>query len=112
MQSEFGRKNARLKTHKTTLDYTPDIVATTLCRALNGNLQQPGWEPVSPPVSPLLIRKKTAPFIQLGKAADGRHPALEPHGEMVWRTLDAKSQAMVLENRATGRWEKRGGRKR
>ncbi len=69
-----------------------DMVATTLCRALNGNLQQPGWEPISQ----LLIRKKPAPFVQLGKAAD-QHPALEAHAASVWRTLDAKSQAMVLE---------------
>lgn len=70
-----------------------DIVATTLCRALNGNLQQPGWEPIAR----LLIRKRTAPFLQLGKAAAGQHPPLEPHAERVWRTLDRRSQAMVLE---------------
>lgn len=70
-----------------------DIAATTLCRALNGNLQQPGWEPISR----LLIRKKTAPFLQLGRAAAGQHPPLDPHAAKVWRALDAKSQAMVLE---------------
>jgi len=70
-----------------------DIAATTLCRALNGNLQQQGWEPISK----LLIRKKAAPFLQIGKAATGQHPPLEPHAAKVWRTLDAKSQAMVLE---------------
>jgi hypothetical protein len=75
-----------------------DIAATTLCRALNGNLQQPGWEPISQ----LLIRKKTAPFVQLGKAAAGQHPPLDPHAAKVWRTLDAKSQAMVLENKVAG----------
>ena len=69
-----------------------DIAATTLCRALNGNLQRPGWEPLAR----LLIRKKTAPFIQLGKAAS-QHPRLEPHAARVWRILDASSQAMVLE---------------
>lgn len=70
-----------------------DIAAATLFRALNGNLQQPGWEPLSR----LLIRKNTAPFLQLGKAAAGQHPPLEPHAAKVWRTLDAKSQAMILE---------------
>jgi len=70
-----------------------DIAATCLCRALNGNLQQQGWEPISR----LLIRKKTAPFLQLGKAAAGQHPPLEPHAAKVWRILDSRSQAMVLE---------------
>lgn len=69
-----------------------DITATTLCRALNGNLQEAGWKPLSQ----LLIRKKTAPFIQLGGAARQRL-ILEPHAASVWRTLDATSQAMVLE---------------
>lgn len=68
-----------------------DIAASTLCRALNDHLQLPGWEPVSQ----ILIRKKTAPFIQLGKAAE-QHCGLEQHAAMVWRTLDAKSKAMVL----------------
>jgi hypothetical protein len=70
-----------------------DIAASTLCRALNGNIQQQGWEPIAK----LLIRKKVAPFLQLGKAAAGQHPPLEPRAEKVWRTLDAKSQAMVVE---------------
>ena len=69
-----------------------DIAATTLCRALNGNLQQPGREPISR----LLIRKKAAPFLQLGKAASGQHPPLDPRAAKVWRALDANSQAMVL----------------
>jgi hypothetical protein len=68
-----------------------DIVATTLCRALNGNLQRSGWAPISQ----LLIRKKTAPFIQLGKAV-GQRPLLQPQAEVVWRTLSAQSQRMVL----------------
>jgi len=68
-----------------------DIAASTLCRALNEHLQLPGWEPVSQ----LLIRKKTAPFIQLGKTAE-QYRGLEPHAAMVWRTLDAKSKAMVI----------------
>jgi hypothetical protein len=72
-----------------------DIAATTLCRALNGNLQRPGWEPMAR----LLIRKFTAPFLQLGKAAAGQHPPLEPHAAKVWRALDARSQAMVLETK-------------
>lgn len=70
-----------------------DIAASTLCRALNGHLQQPGWEPASQ----ILIRKKTAPFIQLGKA-EIQPGGLEPHAALVWRTLNAKSQAMVLES--------------
>jgi hypothetical protein len=45
----------------------------------------------------LLIRKRTAPFLQLGKAAAGQHPALDSLAEKVWRTLDAKGQDMVLE---------------
>jgi len=69
-----------------------DIAATTLCRALNGNLQQPGWEPIAQ----ILIRKFTAPFFQFGKAA-GQHPGLEAHAANVWRTLSAQSQPMVLE---------------
>jgi hypothetical protein len=82
-----------------------DITATTICRALNGNLQHKGWEPFSK----LLIRKKVAPFLQLGKAAAGQHPPLEPHAASVWRTLDAQSQAMVLElEQPVGR-EKRHG---
>lgn len=68
-----------------------DIAASTLCRALNDHLQLPGWEPVSQ----ILIRKKTAPFIQLGKAAE-KDCGSEPHAAKVWRTLDAKSQPMVL----------------
>ena len=71
-----------------------DIAATTLCRALNGNLQATGWKPISR----LLIHKKTAPFLQIGKAAGGQHPPLDPHAEKVWRTLDATSQSMVLES--------------
>ena len=47
-----------------------DIAATSLCRALNGNLQAPGWNPMAH----LLIRKAVAPFLQIGKAADGRNP--------------------------------------
>jgi hypothetical protein len=70
-----------------------DIAATTLCRALNGNLQPPGWKPFAR----LLIRKKTAPFFQIGRAARGQHPPLDSHAEKVWRTLDANSQAMVLD---------------
>ena len=69
-----------------------DIAATTLCRGLNGNLQRPGWEPLAR----LLIRKKTVPFVQLGKAAR-QHPDLEPHDAGVWRILDANSQPMVFE---------------
>ena len=68
-----------------------DIAASTLCRALNDHLQLPGWEPLSQ----ILIRKKTAPFIQLGKAAE-KNCGLEQHAAKVWRTLDAKSQPMVL----------------
>ena len=69
-----------------------DIVANALCRALNGNVQLPGWELVSQ----LLIRKKTAPFTELGPTA-GKHATLKPCAAMVWRKLDAKSKAMVLE---------------
>lgn len=69
-----------------------DVVANTLCRALNGNLQPPGWEAVSQ----LLIRQWKAPLILLGRAAS-QHRAPEPHGAMVWRKLDAKSKAMILE---------------
>lgn len=75
-----------------------DIAASTLCRALNGNLQQQGWEPIAK----LLIRKKVAPFLQLGKAAAGQHPPLDPRAESVWRTLDAKSQPMVIETEQPG----------
>jgi len=71
-----------------------DIASTTLCRALNGNLQQPGWEPMAG----LLIRKKTAPFLQIGKAASCQHPPLEPHAATVWRTLHGKGLSMMLES--------------
>jgi hypothetical protein len=69
-----------------------DIASTTLCRALNGNLQQSGWEPMAR----LLIRKKTAPFLQIGKAADGQHPPLEAHAATVWTTLHGKGVSMML----------------
>lgn len=73
-----------------------DITASTLCRALNGNLRQPGWEPVAR----LLIRKKTAPFILLGKAAS-RHMALEPHASTVFggaasRCFGETSESLVI----------------
>jgi hypothetical protein len=68
-----------------------DVTASTLCRAFNGHLQQPGWEPVSH----VLIRKKTAPFIRLGEAAR-REQGLERHAAAVWRTLDAKAKSMIL----------------
>ncbi len=70
-----------------------DIASTTLCRALNGNLLSAGWKPFAR----LLIRKKTAPFLQIGKAALGQYPPLDHRAENVWRTLDANSQAMVLD---------------
>lgn len=70
-----------------------DIASMTLCRALNGNLQQPGWEPMAG----LLIRKKTAPFLQIGKAASGQHPQLEAHAVTVWRTLHRNGLPMMLE---------------
>jgi len=70
-----------------------DITATTLCRALNGNLQPRGWEPISG----VLIRKKTAPFFQIGKASRGQHPPLDAQAERVWRALNARSQAMVID---------------
>ena len=68
-----------------------DIAASTLYRALNNNLKLPGWKPLSQ----ILIRKKTAPFILLGKAAE-KSCGLEQHAAKVWRTLAAKSQPMVL----------------
>lgn len=87
-------ENRRFEDSKNSLGLQlADIAATTLCRALNGNLQQAGWKPMSR----LLIRKKTAPFLQIGKAARGQHPALDPVAERVWRTLDANSQSMVLD---------------
>jgi len=68
-----------------------DITAATLCRALNNHLQPPGWTPLAG----LLIRKKIAPFLQLGKSA--KDPGgLEPHAAKVWRRLDAGSQNMVV----------------
>jgi hypothetical protein len=57
-----------------------DIASTTLCRAMNGNLMPPGWEPMAR----LLIRKKTARFLQIGTAAGGQHPPLEAHAATVW----------------------------
>jgi hypothetical protein len=45
----------------------------------------------------LLIRKKTAPFLQIGKAASGQHPPLEPHAVTVWTTLHSKGVSMMLE---------------
>ncbi len=71
-----------------------DIVATTLCRALNGNLQQSGWKPLSR----LLIRKGTAPFLQLGKAAGGRHAPLERRAAGVWRILHTNSLEMIRDS--------------
>ena len=69
-----------------------DIAASILYRALNGHLQARGWEPISN----LLIRKKIAPIVKLGKAAE-QQSSLEPHAARVWRKLDANSKAMVLE---------------
>jgi Protein of unknown function (DUF3800) len=69
-----------------------DIVASTLCRALNGHLQRSGWEGAAK----LLIRKKVAPFIHLGLAAQDDQP-LEPHAAKVWKTLDARSRGMIVE---------------
>ena len=60
-----------------------DIAASTLCRALNGHLQPSGWEPAAQ----LLIRKKEAPFMQIGKAA-GKGRGVERHAATVWRKLD------------------------
>lgn len=68
-----------------------DIAAATLCRAFNNHLQPDGWESVSQ----LLIRKRTAPFLQLGKSAKARM-GLESHAAQVWRRLDSKSLAMVV----------------
>src|SRR3954463_16677665 len=51
-----------------------DIAASTLCRALNGHLQPSGWQPAAQ----LLIRKKSAPFMQIGMAA-AKGPGLERH---------------------------------
>jgi len=69
-----------------------DIAASIICRAYNGNLQLPGWRDASK----LLVRKKIAPILQIGKAAHYRR-GLESRAAAVWRQLDAKSQAMVLE---------------
>jgi hypothetical protein len=69
-----------------------DVVASTICRAYNGNLQLPGWRDASK----LLVRKKIAPISQIGKAAHYRR-GLESRAAGVWRQLDANSQAMVLE---------------
>jgi hypothetical protein len=69
-----------------------DIAASIICRAYNGNLQSPGWRDASK----LLARKKTAPILQIGKAAHYRR-GLESRAAAVWRQLDANSQAMVLE---------------
>jgi len=70
-----------------------DIAATTLCRALNGNLQLSGWKHISR----ILIRKKTAPFALIGKAALSERARLDEHAEQVWRTLRTNSQSMVLD---------------
>ncbi len=68
-----------------------DIVASTICRAYNGHLQPAGWEPVSK----LLVRKRIAPIMQIGKAAEDQR-GVEAHAAAVWRTLDARSKAMVI----------------
>lgn len=74
-----------------------DIAATTLFLALNGNLRQEGWAPMAGQLIRKLIRKRTAPFLQLGQATTG-HPPLEPHAAKIWRTLRDKELPMMFEN--------------
>jgi hypothetical protein len=68
-----------------------DIAASTICRAFNGNLRMPGWAPAAQ----ILIRKKKAPLMLLGRAASYIGP-LETNAAKVWRTLDAKGQSMMV----------------
>jgi hypothetical protein len=68
-----------------------DMVASIICRAYNGHIQLPGWVAVSN----LLVRKRAAPIVQIGKAAED-YAGLESHAAKVWRQLDANSRAMVL----------------
>lgn len=68
-----------------------DICATTICRALNGNLQPAGWGPIAK----LLIRKLKLPFIQFDNV-NSSGVLLEPRARTVWRVLDHNSQSLFL----------------
>ena len=59
-----------------------DIAATSLRRALNGNLQKAGWEPFGR----LLIHKRAPSFLMLGESSP-RSSTLEPMAELVWNRL-------------------------
>jgi hypothetical protein len=66
-----------------------DITATSLRRALKGNLQQPGWEPFGQ----LLIHKKSLPFCMIGRPP--RSAKLEEPAKSVWQVLSAHSKPMI-----------------
>jgi hypothetical protein len=70
-----------------------DILATTLRRALNGNLQTNGWKEFGR----LIVRRKNigSYFVQLGVGVAG--PINMPkHAAAVCRVLDRKAKAMLL----------------
>ncbi len=70
-----------------------DITATTLRRALNRQLQRPGWEAFG---RLLVLKKEKRPIIQLGDPATQGALPVEGHLLRVWQTLRANSRAMLL----------------
>jgi hypothetical protein len=68
-----------------------DIAATSLRRALNGNLQKAGWEAFGNS----LIHKKKAQFFMLG-ALDSRSAVLEPKAQAIWDALSRQAKNMVV----------------
>jgi hypothetical protein len=69
-----------------------DIAATTLRRALNRQLQQDGWELFGR----LLVRKRVAPFVQIGSAASARQ-TLDSDATAVWHALTRHAKNMIVD---------------
>lgn len=70
-----------------------DITATTLRRALNGQLQQWGWEGFG---RLLILKQDKRPIIRLGDPTKEQGTPMEGHLLHVWQALRAQSQAMLL----------------
>ena len=68
-----------------------DILATTLRRALNGNLQKPGWKEFGG----LVVRRRNigSYFMQMGRGGSLKMPK---HAASVCRTLDARAKSMLV----------------
>ncbi|HEY6305335.1 MAG TPA: DUF3800 domain-containing protein [Candidatus Angelobacter sp.] len=75
-----------------------DILATTLRRALNGNLQIAGWKEFGG----LIVRRKNigSYFIQLGP---GLSPVKPEHAENVCYVLDDRAKSMLVEREVSSK---------